>query len=31
MIAQALSRIIHCIATITGFEHESPDTHEHAL
>ncbi|MFP6756679.1 MAG: TRAP transporter small permease subunit [Alphaproteobacteria bacterium] len=31
MIAQGLSRIIHCIATITGFEHAPPDTHEHAL
>jgi TRAP-type mannitol/chloroaromatic compound transport system permease small subunit len=31
MIAQALSRIIHAIATIRGFEHEQPGQAEHAL
>lgn len=31
MIAQALSRVIHCIATIAGIEHEPPETQEHAL
>lgn len=31
MIAQALSRIVHAIATIRGFEHEKPEQREHAL
>jgi TRAP-type mannitol/chloroaromatic compound transport system permease small subunit len=31
MIAQALSRVIHCIATITGFEHATLETPEPTL
>lgn len=31
MIAQALSRVIHAIAILSGYEHEAPEEHEQVL